>query len=227
MSTWDDDVIVEFSSRNKLIAQEHLHIDHEIGSGNFGSVYEGRLLIGDNNVPVAVKTPRRLDGPQELRTFLDEALTMRDLDHENVITLIGLVFLEKNKPGLVLPYMCNGDVLTYVRDSNRNPRIRDFINFQLDIARGMEYLAMQKFVHRDLAARNCMLDENLRVHVADFGLSKDIYEKGYYKPSTNTALPIRWMAPESIKFSSFTEKSDVWSFGVTGWEICTRLVSSH
>ena len=45
--------------------------------------------------------------------------------------------------------------------------------------------------------------------VADFGLSRDIYSKDYYRLSTKTLLPVKWMAPESLNDNVFTEKSDV------------------
>jgi len=62
------------------------------------------------------------------------------------------------------------------------------------------------------------------IKVADFGLSEDIYTRNYYRQSksdTTVKLPVRWMPPESIADGIFTEKSDVWSFGVTCWEVFT------
>lgn len=92
----------------------------------------------------------------------------------------------------------------------------------VDIAAGMEYLSSQGFLHRDLAARNCMLGDDLRVCVADFGLSKKIYSSNYYRQKVAIRVPIKWMAMESLSESVYTTKSDVWSFGVTMWEIVSR-----
>ncbi len=87
----------------------------------------------------------------------------------------------------------------------------------------MDYLSKQRYVHRNLAARNCLLDSNLFVKIANFGLSLDIFETGYIA----CKLPIKWLAPESIEKLIFNSKTDVWSYGVLVWELFTRGITPY
>jgi serine/threonine protein kinase len=80
-----------------------------------------------------------------------------------------------------------------------------------------------QIIHRDLAARNVLVDHNKLCKIADFGMSRFANEDGEVIETRHgrNALPIRWMAPESLIYSLFTTKTDVWSFGILMWEIVT------
>jgi serine/threonine protein kinase len=84
----------------------------------------------------------------------------------------------------------------------------------------MEYLAKHKITHRDLATRNVLMKRNLHVEVTDFGLSS-VFAEEHRLPNK---IPFRWAAIECLKNQKddlYGEATDVWSFGVTCWEILT------
>ncbi|KAF7665325.1 hypothetical protein LDENG_00147640 [Lucifuga dentata] len=216
-----------------MVDRHKLTLGKTLGEGEFGSVMEGLLTQEESVLKVAVKTMKiAICTRTEMEEFLREAACMKEFDHPNVMRLLGVCLQTVESEGypspvVILPYMKHGDLHSYLLYS----RLGDcpvylpsqmLVKFMTDIARGMEYLSSKNFIHRDLAARNCMLNENMNVCVADFGLSKKIYNGDYYRQGRISKMPVKWIAIESLADRVYTTKSDVWSFGVTMWEIATR-----
>ncbi|KAK2826847.1 hypothetical protein Q5P01_021061 [Channa striata] len=217
-----------------LISERLITLGHVLGKGEFGSVREAYLKMEDSSVQkVAVKVLKSdITSSGDIEQCLKEAAYMKDFHHPNVIQLIGVSL--HRRPGqrlpipmVVLPFMKHGDLHTFLLLSRLGEQPFDLslqclIQFMLDISRGMEYLSSRNIIHRDLAARNCMLNEDMTVCVADFGLSKKIYSGDYYRQGSVSKLPVKWIALESLSDNVFTTQSDVWAYGVTMWEIMTR-----
>uniref|UniRef100_A0A8C7EVY6 Tyrosine-protein kinase receptor n=1 Tax=Neovison vison TaxID=452646 RepID=A0A8C7EVY6_NEOVI len=214
------------------VPREQISIIRELGQGSFGMVYEGLaqgLEAGEESTPVALKTVNELASPRERIEFLKEASVMKAFKCHHVVRLLGVV--SQGQPTLVImELMTRGDLKSHLRslrpESENNPglprpALGDMIQMAGEIADGMAYLAANKFVHRDLAARNCMVSQDFTVKIGDFGMTRDVYETDYYRKGGKGLLPVRWMAPESLKDGIFTTHSDVWSFGVVLWEIVT------
>jgi FMS-like tyrosine kinase 1 len=92
----------------------------------------------------------------------------------------------------------------------------DLVCWSFQIARGMDYLSSRKVLHGDLAARNVLLCDNNVVKICDFGLARSMYKSENYKKKTETPLPFKWLALESISDHVFSTYSDVWAFGECG-----------
>ncbi|XP_012888957.1 PREDICTED: insulin receptor [Dipodomys ordii] len=212
------------------VPRDKITLLRELGQGSFGMVYEGNakdIIKGEAETRVAVKTVNEAASLRERIEFLNEASVMKGFTCHHVVRLLGVV--SKGQPTLVvMELMAQGDLKSYLRslrpDAENNPgrpppTLQEMIQMAGEIADGMAYLNAKKFVHRDLAARNCMVAHDFTVKIGDFGMTRDIYEMDYYRKGGKGLLPVRWMAPESLKDGVFTASSDMWSFGVVLWEI--------
>lgn len=99
--------------------------------------------------------------------------------------------------------------------------IIDLVKFCCQVSNGMRYLHSKKVCHRDLAARNILLDENKVAKIADFGFARDLQQNYYYTRNSESPIPVKWMAPESLLDRKVYPNSDIWSFGILMWEIFT------
>ncbi|EDQ86681.1 uncharacterized protein MONBRDRAFT_33686 [Monosiga brevicollis MX1] len=200
----------EASIAQHVIEPKDLIKGAKLGSGQFGDVFEG-TYCGQR---VAIKTLKNYE--QSLRDeFLAEASVMTKLKHPNLVKLEGVV-TEGKEIMLVTEYMAKGNLLDFLRSRGRSVVKKDLLfKFTQDICEGMAFLEKQNVVHRDLAARNVLISEEDVAKVADFGLAK----RSDWGDIDSGKLPIKWTAPEVLKHKVSTSKSDVWSFGITMWEI--------
>ena len=96
------------------------------------------------------------------------------------------------------------------------------LQIAIQVCEGMEKVVETGLIHRDLALRNVLVfglepqdPRQVRVKVADYGLTRS----GAYYYSCEDQVPVRWMPPEALLRRRWSEKSDVWSFGVLLWEL--------
>ncbi|XP_012711333.1 protein tyrosine kinase 2 beta, b isoform X2 [Fundulus heteroclitus] len=190
-----------------------------LGEGFFGEVYDGVYKKANGErVNVAVKTCKDCS-PDVMEKFMSEAVIMKNLDHPNIVKLIGII--EDDPVWIVMELYQYGELGNYLTQNQNKLTNTTLVLFSLQICKALVYLGGCNMVHRDIAVRNVLVASPDCVKLGDFGLSRYIEDEEYYKASV-TRLPIKWMAPESINFRRFTSASDVWMFAVCMWEIMSR-----
>jgi hypothetical protein len=199
--------------------RENLVYMKELGEGQFGKVHlmKAKNICGHSgSIQVAVKILSNLQ-VENMKTFYEEMEVMKQFTHSNIVSFLGICSeVEDGAPMIILELMEFGDLKNFLiqhgpsAGHSTSLTTDHFYKFAADISSALSFLASKQYVHRDIAARNCLVGHGLCVKLADFGLARAVHEKDYYRVKKGSMLPLRWMAPESVKYGIFTLESDIW-----------------
>ena len=243
----DDDELEEYLNGTTLsyIKRNQLTYLCDLGEGHFGKVLKAEatnITVDEEKSVVAVKVLKEGTSHSARKEFFREACLMNGYRHDNIVKLLG-VCIKEEPLCMVFEYMEMGDLHTFLRQNapshtfsfpQSGPTtlpnglsIDQMVYMSTDIAAGLDYLTTHHYIHRDLATRNCLVNSKLCVKISDFGMSQDIYVSDYFRLGDSEMLPIRWMPPEAIMYSTFSTESDVWSFGIVLWEIFSYAMQPY
>lgn len=197
-----------------------LNLGKELGKGSFGVVYKGNYQFGGI---VAIKQlyPNNL-GQESDEEFNREALMMSQLHHPNIIHFYGYCSIPKC---LVMEYMPKGSLFDVLQDKKQALDWGVRMRIAIDMVSGLAFLHSKGILHRDIKSLNVLLDEHDKAKLTDFGLSRVKNATKSRTASHKMIGTLPWMAPELFKQrSTYTQKSDIYSLGVTFWELASRKI---
>ncbi|XP_032648277.1 non-receptor tyrosine-protein kinase TYK2 isoform X2 [Chelonoidis abingdonii] len=212
-----------------VFQKRYLKKIRELGEGHFGkvSLYCYDPTNDGTGEMVAVKSLKSGCSQQLLTSWKREIEILKTLYHENIVKYKGCCSEQGEKiVQLIMEYVPLGSLRDYL--PKHNVSLAHILLFAQQICEGMAYLHSLHYIHRDLAARNVLLENENVVKIGDFGLAKAIPEgHEYYRVCEDGDSPVFWYAMECLKECKFYYASDVWSFGVTLYELLTHCDSSQ
>lgn len=200
----------------------NLEIQHLIGYGGMGAVYQARQPHLDRIVALKILSPRLSRNPTFAQRFMREARTLAKLAHPNIV----MVF-EFGQAGplhyLILEYVDGVNLRDAMLEGHLTTKEALAIVPQLCDA--LQYAHDEGIVHRDIKPENILLDKKGRVKIADFGLAKLIQpnaEELRLTGSKQILGTLNYMAPEQIEGrSNIDHRADIYSMGVVLYELLT------
>ncbi|XP_062086980.1 G-type lectin S-receptor-like serine/threonine-protein kinase At1g61440 [Humulus lupulus] len=202
-----------------LAATNYFSISNKLGEGGFGTVYKGKLQDGRE---IAVKRLSSSSG-QGIEEFKNETILISKLQHRNLVRLMGCC-IENEEKLLIYEFMPNKSLDTFIFDARKREQLKWGTRFNIIhcVARGLVYLHRDSFlriIHRDLKVSNILLDEDMNPKISDFGLAR-IFQRSLDEANTHRVVgTLGYMSPEYAMSGVFSEKSDVFSFGILILEI--------
>ncbi|XP_063954738.1 mitogen-activated protein kinase kinase kinase 7-like isoform X1 [Lytechinus pictus] len=191
-----------------------LEFERVVGKGAFGVVSKAKW----RSMNVAVKM---IESEEEIKAFRVEVRQLSRVDHPNIVKLYGAC---TTRPVcLVMEYAEGGSLYNVLHSSQPQPiyKAAHAMSWALQCAKGVDYLhcmTPKKLIHRDLKPANLLLMSGGTVlKICDFGTACD-----FHTYMTNNKGSAAWMAPEVFEGSAYSEKCDIFSWGVILWEVISR-----
>jgi hypothetical protein len=216
------------------IPASEVALDRPIAKGGFGIVF--LATYQDQTVVVKKMLPDKASDDRCLGAFIEEIKLLSTLSHPKIIRFIGVTWSMLSDMAVLIEHMPNGDLDALLKRQfkrqSEHPDEFDWYNnsallpakatIALDILEGMIYLHSfpSPIIHRDLKSKNVLLSESYEAKLTDFGISREWQVDATMTAGIGT---MAWIAPEVLRGERYTEKADIYSFGVILSELATML----
>ncbi|KAI9011534.1 kinase-like domain-containing protein [Gaertneriomyces semiglobifer] len=191
-------------------------VHHRIGKGAFGEVFKG--IHRQSGQPVAIKVIDFEESGDDIDEIRHEISILSELSSRYVTEYYGS-YIKGTKLWIVMEFCDGGSCLDLIRHGMPSEPLVAVI--MRELLRALDYLHGRGKIHRDIKAANVLLTSNGEVKLADFGVSAQITAT-ITKKNTFVGTPY-WMAPEVILRSAYNAKADIWSLGITAYELAKGL----
>lgn len=195
---------------------DNYKIISELGRGGMGIVYKAADTKLERFVAIKFLNLKISNILEVIQRFKQEAKNQAKLTHPNIVTVYDFI-QEDNMLGIVMEYI-EGETLEEIIHSKGSLDLKESIGIFKQVLNGIEYAHSKGFVHRDLKPSNIIMTKDGVVKIMDFGISKSIFEEHLNISGKNIGT-LFYMSPEQIRGEKCTPQSDLYSLGITFYEM--------
>ena len=195
----------------KVLGMYEYHENKVVGKGTNSVVYQGKKMNTSENVCIKQITIKTTMAEKFARSEIE---LLKRVNHQNVLKYVA--HFERGIYLYIVTELCDSNLLTKIKNRGTKNSEIDTLHLFAQILEGYQELRSKGYIHRDIKPENILI-KNRTVKLGDFGYSS-ILKRSLIKEPFNVGTPL-YMAPESLLSNTYSQKSDIWSLGVTLHEL--------
>ncbi len=196
-------------------------IIEKIGHGGMGRVYLAQHMQIERKVAIKILDPTLANDPSIRQRFKNEASTLSLLQHPNIVTIYDYVE-DPEYIALIMEYVDGVPMNEYIQTKTGPIPEERAVKLFKQILEGVAYAHLRNIVHRDLKPSNFVITEDDKVKILDFGIAKILGNQAHQLTKTGSKVgTIIYMSPEQVKGEIVDNRSDIYSLGVTLFQMIT------
>jgi serine/threonine-protein kinase len=199
------------------------HLIRQLATGGMASIYEALDTRLDRKVAVKIMHPHLAQDEQFVERFIREAKAAAALSHPNIVAVQDQGWNPNGTPAIFLVMeMIDGHTLREYLNEQGKLSITDGIKFLLPVMSALSAAHKIGIVHRDIKPENILISKEGRIKIADFGLAKGPLIGGTLTAESSVILgSVSYLSPEQVQRGVADSRSDIYSIGITAFEIFT------
>lgn len=202
-----------------MIIQNRYEIIEEVGSGGMSVVYKAKCHVLNRFVAIKVLKPEFSDDKSFVSKFRIEAQSAAGLSHPNIVNVFDVG--EENGFYYIVMELVEGITLKeYIQQNGRLP-YQTALDFIMQITAGIEVAHEHHTIHRDIKPQNIIVSKNGTLKVTDFGIAKAATSNTIASSAMGS---VHYISPEQARGGYSDERSDIYSLGITLYEMLTGRV---
>lgn len=197
-----------------MIISERYEIIDKVGSGGMADVYNAKDLRLNRNVAIKVLKQEYSNDAKFVAKFRAEAQSVAGLSHPNIVNVYDVG--EDDNLHYIVMELVEGITLKKFIERKGKLEINEAIGIGIQIAQGIDEAHKNHIIHRDIKPQNIIISREGKVKVTDFGIAKAATSNTI---TSNAMGSVHYISPEQARGGYSDEKSDIYSLGVTLYEM--------
>lgn len=199
--------------------QDRYEILEKIGSGGMSDVYKAKCHKLNRLVAIKVLKAEFTDDANFVSKFKMEAQAAAGLSHPNIVSIYDVV--DEGDIHFIVMELVEGITLkSYITKKGRLD-VKEAIGIAIQVAQGIEAAHEQHIIHRDIKPQNMLISMDGKVKVADFGIARAVSSQTM---NSTVVGSVHYISPEQARGGYSDERSDLYSLGITMFEMVTGRV---